>query len=59
MAICATEMMRLMAPEPPFEDRDLRVSSLLCFRVPIFAVYAYCCKLASCIIVGVLFAGCV
>ncbi|KAM5564215.1 sister chromatid cohesion protein PDS5 [Rosa sericea] len=24
VAICATEMMRLMAPEPPFDDRDLR-----------------------------------
>ncbi|KAK9945794.1 hypothetical protein M0R45_011293 [Rubus argutus] len=24
VAICATEIMRLMAPEPPFEDRDLR-----------------------------------
>lgn len=35
VAICATEMMRLMAPEPPFEDRDLRVSSLAVFCVPI------------------------
>ncbi|XP_050364929.1 sister chromatid cohesion protein PDS5 homolog B-like [Argentina anserina] len=24
VAICATEIMRLMSPEPPFEDKDLR-----------------------------------
>lgn len=40
VAMCVTELFRLTAPEPPFEDKHLRVS-IMCSIVEIFVVLLF------------------
>ena len=40
VATCVTELFRLMAPEPPFEDKHLRVS-IMCSIVEICVVFSF------------------